>query len=93
MKKLSKSTRRVLSLVLSLLILASLCTVALTAYAADDITVYFNNTANWSTVNAYYWSSATNSGPLSWPGTAMTSEGDGIYSIKVPAGNNMIIFK
>ncbi len=89
MKKLSK---RMLSLVLSLVILASLCTVALTASAADDITVYFRNTANWSTVNAYYWSSATNSGPLTWPGTAMTNDGEGIFSIKVPAGNNMIIF-
>lgn len=87
-----KITKRVLSLVLSILILASLCTVALTVSAAGDVTVYFKNTANWSTVNAYYWSSATNSGPLTWPGTAMTSEGDGIYSINVPSGNNMIIF-
>ena len=92
MKKLSKSARRVLSLVLSLVILASLCTVALTVSAADDVTVYFKNTSNWSPVNAYYWSSATNSGPLTWPGTAMTDEGEGIFSIKVPAGNNMIIF-
>ena len=42
MKKLSK---RVLSLVLSLVILASLCTVVLTANAADGGMVFFKNTA------------------------------------------------
>ena len=88
MKKLSK---RVLSLVLSLLILVSLCTVVLTASAADGTTVYFKNTANWSTVNAYYWPKG-GSGPISWPGTAMTNAGDGVFSIVVPTGNDCIIF-
>lgn len=88
MKKLSK---RVLSLVLSILILASLCTVVLTANAADTITVYFNNTLGYNPVNAYYWPKG-GSGPIAWPGTAMTSLGDNIYSIEVPAGNDMIIF-
>ncbi len=88
MKKLSK---RVLSLVLSILILASLCTVVLTANAADTITVYFNNTLGYNPVNAYYWPKG-GEGPVAWPGTAMTSLGDNIYSIEVPAGNNMIIF-
>ena len=89
MKKLSK---RVLSLILSIVILASLCTVMLTANAADSVTIYYRNTKNYSSVNAYYWSSATNSGPLQWPGTGMTSLGDNLYSIDVPAGNDMIIF-
>ena len=88
MKKLSK---RVLSLVLSIVILASLCTVVLTASAADGGMVYFTNTANWSTVNAYYWPKG-GSGPVAWPGTAMTDEGGGVFSINVPAGNNCIIF-
>ena len=91
MKKLSKSARRVLSLVLSLVILASLCTVALTVSAADGSTVYFKNTSNWSTVTAYYWPKG-GQGPITWPGAAMTDEGDGIFSINVPAGNNCIIF-
>ena len=90
MKKLSKRVRRLLSLVLSILVLASLCTVALTANAADGTTVYYRNNG-WSVVNAYYWPKG-GSGPVTWPGTAMTNEGDNIYSIVVPAGNDMIIF-
>ena len=72
--------------------LVSICAVALTANAADSVTIYYRNSKNYGTVNAYYWSSATNSGPVQWPGVAMTAEGDNIYSINVPAGNNMIIF-
>ncbi|MBQ8860015.1 MAG: starch-binding protein [Ruminococcus sp.] len=88
MKKLSK---RVLSLVLSILILASLCTVMITANAADGTTVYYRNSKNFGTVYAYYWPKG-GEGPVKWPGTAMTADGDNIYSINVPAGNDMIIF-
>ena len=89
MKKLSK---RVISLVLSVLILASLCTVMLTVSAADGVTVYYRNSKNFGSVKAYYWSSASNSGAVQWPGVDMVAEGDNIYSIVVPAGNDMIIF-
>lgn len=50
----------------------------------DEITIYFSNNKNWSTVKAYVWGS---SGKLaSWPGTEMTyvetnSLGEKIYSI------------
>ena len=88
MKKLSK---RVLSLVLSILILVSLCTVMLTANAADSTVVYYRNSKNFSSVYAYYWPQG-GSGPIAWPGTAMTAEGDNIYSVNVPAGNGCIIF-
>ena len=88
MKKLSK---RVLSLVLSLVILASLCTVMLTASAFDGGTVFIRVGASYGPPNAYYWPKGGN-GPVAWPGTAMTSEGDGVFSINVPAGNNCIIF-
>ncbi len=88
MKKLSK---RVLSLVLSILILASFCTVMITANAADGTTVYYRNSKNFGTVYAYYWPKG-GEGPVKWPGTAMTADGDNIYSINVPAGNDMIIF-
>ncbi len=87
MKRISK---RVLSLVLAIMLLASLCTAALTVSAAG-VTVYFKNTSNWSTVSAYYWPKG-GEGPVAWPGTAMTDEGEGIFSINVPDGNNCIIF-
>ncbi len=89
MKKMSK---RMLSLLLSLVILASLCTVVFTANAADTaITIYFKNTKGWSTVNAYVWPKG-GEGAVKWPGTAMTNLGDNIFSFEVPSGNDMIIF-
>lgn len=54
-------------------------------------TVYYKNTNNWSTVNAYYWSDS-NKAMMAWPGTAMKNEGDGVYSIEVPEGVQYIIF-
>lgn len=66
------------------------------ATASDTNTVYFINSGNWSTVNAYYWTGS--SGPVSWPGVAMTNtgatapNGATIYSISVPSTYDMIIF-
>lgn len=54
-------------------------------------TVYFKNTSNFSNVYAYYWPKG-GSGPVAWPGTAMTKVTDDVYSIQVPVENNMIIF-
>ncbi|MBQ4129733.1 MAG: starch-binding protein [Ruminococcus sp.] len=86
-----KTGKRLLSLFLSLVMILSLCTVMLTATAADTTTVYFRNTANWGTVNAYYWPKG-GQGAVAWPGSAMTKVEDNVYSIEVPAGNNCIIF-
>ena len=54
-------------------------------------TVYYKNTNNWSNVKAYYWSDS-NKSMMAWPGTAMKSEGDGVYSIEVPEDAQYIIF-
>ncbi len=53
--------------------------------------VYYKNTNNWSTVNAYYWSDA-NKEMMTWPGKAMTSVGDNVYSVEVPSDAQYIIF-
>ncbi len=53
--------------------------------------IYFKNTSNWSKVNAYYWSEADTT-MTSWPGQAMTSVGDNVYRIEVPADAQFIIF-
>lgn len=71
MKKLSK---RVLSLVLSLLIIASLCTVMITANAAEN-TVYYRG-GNWSTVYCYMWNGSGEQKNAEWPGVQMTKNGD-----------------
>ncbi|MGN0461461.1 MAG: leucine-rich repeat protein [Ruminococcus sp.] len=54
-------------------------------------TLYYKNTSNFSSVYAYYWPDG-GSGPVAWPGTAMTKVTDDVYSIQVPVENNMIIF-
>lgn len=54
-------------------------------------TVYYQNTGNWSSVYAYYWSD-DNTKMTTWPGVQMTSEGDGVYSVKIPEGAKYIIF-
>ena len=46
-----------------------------------EITIYFENTKNWSTVNAYVW--GTGGQPADWPGTALTDIGNNMYTIKV----------
>lgn len=53
--------------------------------------VYYKNTNNWSVVKAYYWS-ATDNSMVSWPGVAMTNVGNNVYSIKIPAEAQYIIF-
>lgn len=53
--------------------------------------IYFQNTSNWGSVYAYAWSDSTGEYLGTWPGTAMTSEGNGLYSITVPNGADKII--
>ncbi|MCQ2514059.1 MAG: starch-binding protein [Ruminococcus sp.] len=53
--------------------------------------VYYQNSNNWSTPYAYYWSDS-NKTMTTWPGKAMTSVGNGVYSIELPADAKYIIF-
>ena len=54
----------------------------------DNITVYFSNNKNWSTVNAYIYNNATGTPMTAWPGKAMTfvktnDMGEKVYSATV----------
>ncbi|NUQ80461.1 MAG: starch-binding protein [Bacteroidetes bacterium] len=44
----------------------------------DSLVVHFYKPVNWGSAWCYYWNSAGGPGP-GWPGTAMTSEGEGWY--------------
>ena len=84
--------KKFISLLLTLALLLSL---AVPAMAAEDTrTIYFENTTNWSTVNAYAWDAGNNAPLGSWPGSAMTKvEGEeNIYSIEVPTDAVNMIF-
>lgn len=59
--------------------------------AGTTIDVYFQNTSNWNSVYAYYWSSSGTT-PVTWPGTAMTLVSGNIYKVTVPSNCNRIIF-
>ncbi|MBR2320325.1 MAG: starch-binding protein [Clostridia bacterium] len=78
-----------------LLTFAMLFSLAMPAMAAEDTrTIYFENTNNWSTVNAYAWDAESIALLGTWPGTAMTKvEGEeNIYSIEVPTDAVNMIF-
>lgn len=51
----------------------------LPAKAASGVTVYFQNSANWSAVYCYTWYGSGAVG-TAWPGQQMTSVGNGWYS-------------
>ncbi len=54
--------------------------------------VYFENDANWSNVNIYFWLDGSQSGPNQWPGVPMTQLDNGRWTYTVPDEYNMIIF-
>ena len=89
----------VVSLLMTLVLVFGMV-VATSAFEADEdiaataVTgnVYFKNTANWSTVNAYIWVSGTTTSVQAWPGAAMTLVKDNIYKCSVSGDYNMIIF-
>ena len=54
-------------------------------------TVYYQNTNNWDSVYAYYWSDS-NTKMTTWPGEKMTQGDDGTYSINISSDAKYIIF-
>lgn len=89
---MTKTSIRLLSLVMALIMLMGLCVSAISVNAADEITVYYRNTKNFSVVSAYFWPKGASKGPHEWPGVAMENLGDNIFKISVPADCDMIIF-
>ena len=64
--------------------------------ASGKTTIYFDNSgSNWSNVYAYAWTSQggrTYSYTGDWPGTKMTSIGNGIYSVTLDCAASHVIF-
>lgn len=62
-------------------------------HSAEGHTIYFMNKNNWSKVNCYMWNEDQgNANNASWPGEAMTDEGDGVWSYDIKGDYNMVIF-
>ena len=89
---MSKQIARILSIVLTLAMVAAFALVPMASAAAATKTIYFDNSGkNWSTVNVYAWNG---NGPCTgeWPGSAMTLVSGNTYSYEVPTDAVNIIF-
>ena len=72
--------KKVLSLILTLLMVLSACSVMITANAAAGDVFYFQKPADWNDdIYVYWWSG---SGAPSWPGVKMSKVDGDIYSFK-----------
>ena len=59
----------------------------------NTVKIYAKVSSEWETVNAYAWKDGEGFYKVAeWPGTAMTSLGDGWYVIEIPTDINSIIF-
>ena len=62
-------------------------------HSAEGHTIYFMNNDNWSRVSCYMWNNEQgDANNASWPGEAMTDEGDGVWSYDIKGDYNMVIF-
>ena len=62
------------------------------AQTGASTTVYFRNTDNWGTVNAYCWVKGSDNKIKEWPGEAMTLVKDNVYKYVINGDYNCIIF-
>ena len=84
--------KKFLAMLLAFVMLFSLTMPAM-AEEGDTRTIYVKNTAEWSTINVYYWTyTNTEAGPVQWPGISMTHVVDDVYSVEIPAEYDTVIF-
>lgn len=84
-----------LLMTLAMLFSMVVCVGAVNADVAETSaarTIYFKNTDNWATVNAYVWIKNTSTNVKGWPGEAMTKVKDNVYKYTISGDYNMIIF-
>ena len=56
-----------------------------------SVTVYFENTGNWTNVYIYGWNDSNTTGD-NWPGSKMTDMGNGYWSYELPSETVNVIF-
>ena len=86
-----KQTKRMISLILSvLLILSTFTCLCISANAKSGDVIYFEKPAEWGdTVYVYYWEG---SNTPSWPGNKMTKVSGNIYSYNVKSTFSTLLF-
>ncbi|MDE7390501.1 MAG: starch-binding protein, partial [Lachnospiraceae bacterium] len=73
--------KKIISIIMSLVLALSIIAIPASADEIKTITVHYFNENNWSQPYIYYYY-GSNTGD-SWPGNAMSSEGDGWYTYKI----------
>lgn len=63
----------------------------------DKYEIYFTNSLNWSTVNAYYWKNNSGTAEHTWPGTPIekvgqNNYGQDIYKVSIDMQYDYVIF-
>lgn len=97
--KISRISKRTISLVLTMMLVVSMMLVGMVSVSAavdSGFTVYFDNSSKkWSTVYCYTWDNTNNNqSDAAWPGTAMTLvDGEtNIYQYTVTGSRTHVIF-
>lgn len=93
-RRTGRVLKKSLSVVLAFSMMISVCIVSGFSVSANSfIEVYFENSSNWSRVNAYAWNSSSGEKLLGdFPGTKMTFVEDNVYKISVSVSADKIIF-
>ncbi len=89
---MARKMRRLLSMVLTVMMLLSVAVIASTsASAASGDTVYCENAAGWNEVYCYMWKDGSGDNQ-SWPGVKMTKGDGNLWSYSVTGDWDKIIF-
>lgn len=84
---MQKASKQILSAVLCLALMLS--TLGMSAWAADNITVYCKSPEDWSRCLVYWWGADNQP---QWPGVTMEQDENGIWFYQVPANVRGLIF-
>lgn len=84
-----QKSKRIISIILALILAASMLTAAIvTTSAADSTQVYFDNSEyNWEEVYIYVYGGSDS---MDWPGKPMEKGEDGMYSYTLSSGGNVL---
>ena len=84
---MQKASKQILSAILCLALMLS--TLGMSAWAADNITVYCKSPEDWSRCLVYWWGADNQP---QWPGVTMEQDENGIWFYPVPANVRGLIF-
>ena len=82
--------KKTVSLILVIMLVMTMGTVMIGASTSDVTTLYFENSLEWKSVNAFYWGSSADQ--PAWPGVPAKDLGNNLWSFDFPSDCTGIIF-